>query len=627
MSILRMRSAWRRVVAATLTSGLALGLVASQPDTSATARPGAGSAALAGAPADETAARGDPETNLALAARATFDPDHDTAGSVSSSLTEFGAGETFYLELWARTTHPTGLAIVSADLVFDPALISVDTDAPPPFVQGIFHTGLFDELMHSSGDQPGRIAALSGAYLPDDGCGTDPAGVAPHWARVAVVQFTALVAGAPSILVQPTNSPVYVVGHCGTGAIATATITYEGLNPAPYAQVALAVAGLDHAVTRTATMVLTDCGAGSEQRSVPVQFDAAGEAFTTVVDLDATVDFIQVRTGHTLPRLLPLTFTGNAAAVDFRPPHQLWSGDLSDGPVAQDGLIDVQDFAVVARNWGQTIESASDSGGDVTGDGLQDGLDFAAMVPHFGFTAEPEHDCGPELERPEPLWDWVLRGTPPGGLRPLGAAGGLHLVRVGDACWFEPGELVTHAVRVSELPEPVNGAQFLLSVPSDQLEFLGVEPGDGTDSPWNAALEVHEEIADGVLVYALVLPGTATALDAVVAEVTFRYAPPADPEPATVALVSQQGALAARLTRAADAQAVTPQLGPPVLLTLPGDFQGSGTIDVADWSGLADCLYGPDQSGAEDCCAVDFDRDGDIDLADLQGFQPLFGTP
>ncbi|MCK4343395.1 MAG: hypothetical protein KAY37_16910 [Phycisphaerae bacterium] len=56
---------------------------------------------------------------------------------------------------------------------------------------------------------------------------------------------------------------------------------------------------------------------------------------------------------------------------------------------------------------------------------------------------------------------------------------------------------------------------------------------------------------------------------------------------------------------------------------MPGDFDRDGDVDVADFEILAGCMEGPDQPcslGCEDC---DFDGDGDVDLHDFAAFQVL----
>jgi hypothetical protein len=60
---------------------------------------------------------------------------------------------------------------------------------------------------------------------------------------------------------------------------------------------------------------------------------------------------------------------------------------------------------------------------------------------------------------------------------------------------------------------------------------------------------------------------------------------------------------------------------------VPGDFDGDGNVDLADYADFAACLQGPDVTyGAGDCClAGDADADLDVDLVDFSVIQPLMG--
>jgi len=64
--------------------------------------------------------------------------------------------------------------------------------------------------------------------------------------------------------------------------------------------------------------------------------------------------------------------------------------------------------------------------------------------------------------------------------------------------------------------------------------------------------------------------------------------------------------------------------GPPV----PGDFDGDGDVDLADFSAWDGCLTGPNAGPyADGCQTFDFESDGDVDLRDFAGFQAALGTP
>ncbi len=58
---------------------------------------------------------------------------------------------------------------------------------------------------------------------------------------------------------------------------------------------------------------------------------------------------------------------------------------------------------------------------------------------------------------------------------------------------------------------------------------------------------------------------------------------------------------------------------------LPGDLDGNSVVDLQDSFHLANCLAGPNTSVAGYCDGADVDGDGDVDIADGQEFQLLFG--
>jgi len=62
-------------------------------------------------------------------------------------------------------------------------------------------------------------------------------------------------------------------------------------------------------------------------------------------------------------------------------------------------------------------------------------------------------------------------------------------------------------------------------------------------------------------------------------------------------------------------------------LTPPGDYDGNGHVDLADFAPFAFCMQGPDNVYAPEhfCLSGDADGDTDVDLADFAVFQQLFG--
>lgn len=58
---------------------------------------------------------------------------------------------------------------------------------------------------------------------------------------------------------------------------------------------------------------------------------------------------------------------------------------------------------------------------------------------------------------------------------------------------------------------------------------------------------------------------------------------------------------------------------------IPGDSDGDGDVDLADFAIYLDCETGPDGEGVSgECEALDFDGDDDVDLVDFEAFQLAF---
>jgi hypothetical protein len=60
-------------------------------------------------------------------------------------------------------------------------------------------------------------------------------------------------------------------------------------------------------------------------------------------------------------------------------------------------------------------------------------------------------------------------------------------------------------------------------------------------------------------------------------------------------------------------------------ITLPGDYDGNGLVDLNDFTIFVACLAGPETELAPGCEQTDLDLDGDADLADAGMFQLAFG--
>ncbi len=63
---------------------------------------------------------------------------------------------------------------------------------------------------------------------------------------------------------------------------------------------------------------------------------------------------------------------------------------------------------------------------------------------------------------------------------------------------------------------------------------------------------------------------------------------------------------------------------PISIVTLRGDADRDGDVDVADYLQLVECFAGPATPIASDCDVFDFNGDGDVDLADFVAFQAAF---
>jgi len=55
-----------------------------------------------------------------------------------------------------------------------------------------------------------------------------------------------------------------------------------------------------------------------------------------------------------------------------------------------------------------------------------------------------------------------------------------------------------------------------------------------------------------------------------------------------------------------------------------GDFDGDRDVDLDDFSGVAQCLTGPNTPASPDCAAADLDTDTDVDIQDCARFQTTF---
>ena len=122
----------------------------------------------------------------------------------------------------------------------------------------------------------------------------------------------------------------------------------------------------------------------------------------------------------------------------------------------------------------------------------------------------------------------------------------------------------------------------------------------------------------GDLAYVLVLLGSGSDEDAVVATVEFEFLPGPTPVAAGVQLIPEAPPLLTKLTLASTGGTIIPELqGAPVIARV-GDWDTDGAIDLADHQGFVSCLGGPDLTGLPaGCCRIDFNGDDDVDLLDF----------
>jgi hypothetical protein len=179
------------------------------------------------------AAGAGPTVNIRLVAKSefSFTPNELTTLPVSDS-TSFAPGTVFYVEVWAQTSHATGLVSVSLDIVFDSQEVSVTANDVFPFSGGLFHGLVFTSLTNGLADNgAGRVEDLSGSYAPASGCAATPTGVGPvNWSRVAIVEMQANVSTNPRIMPEATGNGVYGTAVCGMANTPESDITYTGIN-------------------------------------------------------------------------------------------------------------------------------------------------------------------------------------------------------------------------------------------------------------------------------------------------------------------------------------------------------------------------------------------------------------
>lgn len=184
--------------------------------------------------------------------------------------------------------------------------------------------------------------------------------------------------------------------------------------------------------------------------------------------------------------------------------------------------------------------------------------------------------------------------------------------------------VVTVALEVSQLTDPINGVQVLFRYDPAMLLLSSLTPGDGLGSPWDVAGTVFFDDTAGDVTAAWVLLGGQTVSDATVATATFfvvgQGTTSVDFRPANPPFLT-------KLTTAVGSGTVLPvEVGSPDIYvgqTAKGDVNGDGLRDAADIQAFVDVLLSPGSATPAELCAADMNGDGTAD-PDLDG--PSFVT-
>ena len=167
--------------------------------------------------------------------------------------------------------------------------------------------------------------------------------------------------------------------------------------------VTLELHGVSNVVTRDVVFVITDCQGTTDTRVLPVTTDATGVGTVSLTGTSLSAAWISVQEGHTLKRTAPVSYdVSGVATVDLTGPNRLLAGDFQTAGMAQDNLVDITDFSILAANWNEPVDPNLGTGADATGDGVQSTGDFAAIQLNFLVLGEPDDLCGSGLSAPSP---------------------------------------------------------------------------------------------------------------------------------------------------------------------------------------------------------------------------------
>jgi hypothetical protein len=189
-------------------------------------------------------------------------------------------------------------------------------------------------------------------------------------------------------------------------------------------------------------------------------------------------------------------------------------------------------------------------------------------------------------------------------------------------CCLTPGQVLTVRLTVADLHDPINGVQAIIRFDEDLLTLQSITLGDGLGSPWDIAAEVYENVTNGYLTFAAGFPGSSTSADAVVATITYTVFTGGAVGPASIALVAEEPPLLTKLTRSADATAITPLLGAQIEtapIVMKGDINGDGMRDGRDIQGFVTALLAEEPTATE-LCAADMNCDCALTIDDVPFF-------
>ena len=226
-----------------------------------------------------------------------------------------------------------------------------------------------------------------------------------------------------TITSQIGNSITY---SAGTGTQVTLEVTSTNSNGCsrtcqkivniqqPRLDATIQLEAMANAVTRDVTFVITECGGSTDTRVLPVTTDVLGIGSVTVDAISPSADWVSVQEGHTLRRLEAVTFGACfVASIDLTSAgsgRDLKAGDFHTATVAQDNLVDIVDFSILATRWNDPISANSTTGADATGNGFQDTADFTAIQVNYFTIGEGADGCGTVAH--DGSTDGVVRADP-----------------------------------------------------------------------------------------------------------------------------------------------------------------------------------------------------------------------